>query len=133
MEFVPAYKWLLRRIQDKTDGTVQIQPDMMYFDKDSGVLNFYGHVHLHLLIAKQFGLKKISYEWKEMPLVVKSGGRKVTVDNKKAEGKCKQLRKGHGNRRKTDRVVDQRCISIAQSVQEDLSESPPLLVEMMDD
>ena len=78
---------------------------MMYFDQEDGMLTFDGHVHLHLLLAKHLKLKRVSYEWDGMPLVVKKTKRKV-FGNREELGKVvkltdrlpRQLMKGHGNR-----------------------------------
>ena len=78
VEFLPAYKWLLKRIRDMSDGSMEIEPDMMYFQSD-GSISFDGHVHLHLLLAKHLQLKSISYEWLGMPVLDKKHKHKVKL------------------------------------------------------
>ena len=68
---MPAYKWFLKRVKHLQDGSVTIEPDMVYYDPVTKMLNDHGQVHLHLLVARQLQLNKIEYQWEGMPAVVK--------------------------------------------------------------
>ena len=122
-----------------------MEVDVIYYEEGMNQLAYDGQIHLHLLLAKELGLKRISYEWGGMPIVDarressvvkkigtgtghRSGGgpRKAqvwTTQHGKVK-KVRQIQKGHGNRLKTEvgRRVDMKK---PESEEED---SPPSLV-----
>ena len=112
VEFLPAYKWFLKRVKNP-DSTIEIEPDSIYYEKNSDQLNYNGQVHLHLLLAGHLKLKKVTYKWEGMPLLVRKDKKKVVLERRAEDvdehqsvmqGKVPlQLRKGHGNRRVRDR------------------------------
>ena len=96
IQYIPAYKWFLKRVKHPEDGTVTTEPDLIYYDVKSHQLNKHGQVHLHLLLAKELSLKRIEYSWKGMPMVVKKGVRKVKekeMEHQKV-GKDREGRRG---------------------------------------
>ena len=106
IKFVTAHKWFLKWVKHP-DGTVEVEVDTIYFETQSDALSSNGQVHLHLLMAKLMGLKKIQYSWQGMPVVAAKHQRVVVSQEKnggdiKSKGKKpKQLKKGYGNRMKS--------------------------------
>ena len=99
LKFITAYKWLLKRVKNP-DGTVDTEPDLIYYEQASNWLNAQGLAHLHLLLAQKLNLRRIKYCWEGMPMVSRRV-RKRRVGIPQEEGKevvsLRQLRKGHGN------------------------------------
>ena len=135
IKYVPAYKWFLKRVENPS-GEVNVQPDLIYFEEANNAINHDGQVHMHLLLAQMLKLKKISYEWSGMPLIRVKEVQSVSV--KRSEGQSsgrgkgrkrefgdwketRQLRKGHGNRRRSE---------ADRNVKDEDDHSPPELVLM---
>ena len=123
---VTAHKWFLKRVKNP-DESIDIEEDGIFFEDGSDAINQNGQIHLHLLLAQVLQLQKISYEWSGMPVVNRKiqwkfssvGKSKGTVVEKNEVPH--QMRKGHGNRIKTGRVV---------LVEEEEDVEPLKLVEM---
>ena len=87
VQFIPAYKWLLKRVKHPEEQMCVTKVNLSYFEKDSDILNANGLAHLHLLLAREIGLRRIKYEWKGMPMVVaKKGKRQVRKEAPVGEG-----------------------------------------------
>ena len=103
IKFITAHKWLLKRVKDPKDETIVTEVDTMYFEEGTNQLNHSGLAHLHLLLAAELRLRKIKYEWKGIPLVMKKVSKRkifpIAGNGKiqKVKGKH-QLTRGVGNR-----------------------------------
>ena len=95
VQYVTVQKWLLKRVKS-LDGTISIEVDTIYYEENSDALSNNGQVHLHLLLAQVVGLRKVSYQWKGMPLVVRKGKCVVTeiTDDQTRDGRNRKDQKG---------------------------------------
>ena len=107
--FLPVYKWLLKRVKHP-DGSFTTEADLIYFEQNSDELNAHRLAHLHLLVAGELDLRRIKYKWKGMPIVNKQNQSRQVMDRitglqssgtGNGHGAIKHLRKGHGNRLKS--------------------------------
>ena len=123
VQLVTAHKWFLKRVKNP-DESIDIEEDGIFFEEGSDAINQNGQIHLHLLLARVLQLRKISYEWSGMPVVNRKIQSKFSLLGKGKGSVVEvphQMRKGHGNRLKSGRVV---------LVEEKEDVEPPKLVEM---
>ena len=84
LKFIPVHKWFMKRMKNP-DGSYDMEVDKFYFELGTDVLNNHGLSHLHLLLASELNLRRIDYQWKGIPMVVKKPGkgRKVKMNDQK--------------------------------------------------
>ena len=125
--YYAIHKWFLIRVKNPEQQEVRIQVDPIYYSQGSNHLNQQGLAHFHLLLAGFLHLRKVKYEWKEMPLVVKrKGTRKVTASTS-SSGSDARLSVTCQEGELVDPMLEQRPVD-RKSTSED--EEPPMLVPL---
>ena len=119
--FLTAHKWLLKRVKTPGDDRVRVEIDHMFFEENSNQLNEQGLWHLHLLMAKELGLRKIKYAWSGMPVVVQQDGPRMVTRDPKSQGAEKRGKTLRDRRRRSARARE-------YGKNSESSEEPPVLV-----
>ena len=149
INFIPAHTWLLKRVE-MLDGSMEIRPDLAYYDQDTGNLSGEGLSHLHLLLGGRLNLRKIEYRWEGMPVVKQKNKKRkvlgVLSEEKEAQNTSgavpmrpkvksvvKVVKKGHHIRKKHQEIPEvMQCeasdLQVQQEKDEDQEDEPPLLV-----
>ena len=81
VQFVAAHKWFLKRVKNPEDDSTEVAVDCIYYEEGSNHLSESGLVHFHLLLAQELQLRRIKYEWKGMPVVVKKQKKRKVMEN----------------------------------------------------
>ena len=79
VQFVPAYKWLLKRVIWE-DQREELVPDNIYYVQEEGVLSPDGLNHLYLLLAKEVGIFDTQYSNQMAVVHMYNSKRKVLKD-----------------------------------------------------